>query len=191
MPEHDPASLYPPLPTDLRACCWRGDLEGARRAVAGGERIDARHATGYPALFLATARGHLAVMRFLLDAGADPDIPDHIGVTPLMGACYEDRVDAAALLLARGANVNARTAEQATPLMFAAMYGRRALVDLYLASGADRWATDHRGHTPGGFARVQGHLELGRHLEAWTAAAGGAAPAQRRDRPSRAGRRDR
>src|SRR5688572_23979500 len=168
-----PADPYA-LPTDLRSCCWRGDLAGARRAVAAGEDVNQnpRPRPGYPPLFLAAARGHLDVVRLLLDAGADPNIADHIGITPLMGVCYEDRAAAAELLLERGGDVHARSAERTTPLMFAAMYGCREIAELYLAHGADRWATNERGHTPGSFARVQGYLQLAQYIDAWTNGAG-------------------
>ena len=174
MPAYDPADLYPPLPTDLRSCCWRGDLEGVRRAVAAGEAVNQspRPRPGYPPLFLAAARGHIDVVRFLLDQGADPNIVDHIGVTPLMGVCYEDRVEVAELLLARGADVHARSSQRETPLMFAAMYGRREIAELYLAVGAERWETNERGHTPGSFARVQGYMPLAQYIEAFTEGAG-------------------
>ena len=57
----------------------------------------------------------------LLDAGAKVEVPDAAGMTPLMLAVANDRqdIDAIRLLLARGADVNAKSLAGETALDWA------------------------------------------------------------------------
>jgi Planctomycete cytochrome C/Ankyrin repeats (3 copies) len=79
------------------------------------------------------------MVRLLLERGADPNQSTYYG-NPLSHACWRDSFEAAELLLARGANVNARDAvANFTPLHWAAgsESPRPHLVKLLLAHGAD------------------------------------------------------
>ncbi len=81
----------------------------------------------------------LAMVRLLLDRGADPNRSTYFG-TPLSHACWNDGFEAAAELIDHGANVNARDAVAGfTPLHWAAGDEslRPHLVKLLLGSGAD------------------------------------------------------
>src|SRR5262249_23930516 len=75
----------------------------------------------------------------LLAHGADPNQSTYFG-NPLSHACWNDSFEAAEVLIARGANVNARdTVADFTPLHWAAgtESPRPQLVELLLANGAD------------------------------------------------------
>jgi len=79
------------------------------------------------------------MVRLLLERGADPNQSTSFG-NPLSHACWSDSFEAAELLMARGANVNARDAlANFTPLHWAAgtESPRPQLVKLLLANGAD------------------------------------------------------
>jgi hypothetical protein len=79
------------------------------------------------------------MVRLLLERGADPNQSTYFG-NPLSHACWSDSFEAAELLIARGANVNARDAvANFTPLHWAAgtESPRPHLVRLLLAHGAD------------------------------------------------------
>ncbi len=87
----------------------------------------------------AAYRNDLRMVCLLLERGADPNQPTYFG-NPLSHACMSDSFEAAQLLIARGANVNARDAlANFTPLHWAAgtESPRPQLVKLLLASGAD------------------------------------------------------
>jgi len=94
--------------------------------------LDARSAHLLEAAF----RGDTATVRALLDEGADVNLTNEAGASPLMRAVYH--VDTAALLLERGANVNAKSDDGRTPLLIAAgMPDAVAIVKLLLDHGAD------------------------------------------------------
>ena len=64
----------------------------------------------------AAEKGDVAAVTRLLDAGADPDAPNEIGVTSLHLAAYEGRLEVVTLLLDRGADPDARDDFGKTPL---------------------------------------------------------------------------
>ena len=109
-----------------------------------GADVDARNLTGNTPLFAAAAAGVENTL-LLLDHGANPNIPSQTGATPLMAARTSD---VAWLLVAKGADVNARSKRGETALAAAAGRGDEESVELLLAHGADVNAADYRGYTP-------------------------------------------
>ena len=69
----------------------------------------------------AALKGHPAVMKALLDSGAEVDLPDGgaNGWTALMFALHHDQHEAVRLLLDSGADVNFKNRSGMTPLMIA------------------------------------------------------------------------
>lgn len=100
--------------------------------------------------------------RVLLEAGADVEAPYREGNTALMEALWGEKHQLVALLLEKGAKVNARNAFGATPLMLAT--GDLALVRLLLRHGADLHAQDVGGQTAIGWCRLYGRTETERAL---------------------------
>ena len=78
-----------------------------------------------------------AVVKRLLDAGANPNLALLAGETPLMVASRSGNAETVALLLAKGANANARAARDQTALMWAVSGRHAAVVKVLLAHGAD------------------------------------------------------
>ena len=94
--------------------------------------LDARSARLMDAAF----RGDTPAVRALVDEGADVNVKNEAGATPLMRAVYH--VDTAAFLLDHGANVNAKSDDGRTPRVIAAgVPGAVAAVKLLLDRGAD------------------------------------------------------
>ena len=82
------------------------------------------------------------------------------GETPLHLAANNGSRRCATLLIAAGAEIDARDADGRTPLHLAAFRGHRELAALLLQQGADIWAADHRGQTPYHLARVNGDKRM-------------------------------
>lgn len=79
-------------------------------------------------------------------------------------ACMHGHIDAAKLLLEKGAEINAIPGGfdyAGTGLHYAALNGHRAMVEFLIANGADRNVKDTKvGSTPAGWAEYGGHPEL-------------------------------
>jgi RNA polymerase sigma factor (sigma-70 family) len=121
------------------------------------EQLDAYSPEGFTALALAAHFGHLEVMRLLIDRGADVNrVATHrLAVTPLHAALFGRQLEAALLLVERGANVAIARGGGAgmkragwTPLHYAAGMGFSALVQPLLDRGADPSHRDEEGKTP-------------------------------------------
>jgi len=94
-------------------------------------------------LYKACRWNNLAEARRLLDAGADPNIQDGDGWTPLQHACSRGYTDIVRLLIDHGADVNARDRDSWTPLRRACYRDRPDLARLLLGHGADPCARDN------------------------------------------------
>ena len=103
--------------------------------------------------------GDLPALRRALDDGADPNLSDHGGYTPLIHAANVNHVGCVARLIEAGANPNCH-AGSCTPLNFAASYGRIALIRVLLAGGAqvDFAPPDSQYRSPLRCAIRHGHL---------------------------------
>ena len=73
------------------------------RMLEMGECIDSPNANGETALMMAVKRNNRKMIEYLLEKGASPNIPDDMGVTPLMVATFNGQLYNMALLLYYGA----------------------------------------------------------------------------------------
>jgi len=127
----------------IHAAYQRGDL-AALKALLGDppDFPNGRGPAGVGEIILEYAIYHspLSFIRALLAHGADPNYDDHAGFPPLIAALSSgraDRYEIARLLLAFGADVQARGLNDWTPLHYAAANDDLDGVQLLLAHGAD------------------------------------------------------
>jgi hypothetical protein len=118
-----------------------------------GLDIDAVNGSGETPLMLAALRGQLEWARRLIERGAKVH---RAGWSPLHYAATGPEPKVVALLLDRGAPIDARSPTQNTPLMMAARYGAEANVDLLLARGADKRLRNDRDLDAAGVASLAG-----------------------------------
>lgn len=141
-------------------------------------------------LFLAASFGRINIVELLLQKGADVNISNEDGFTPLHNSVNRSHDYIALLLIAKGANVKAQSKEGLTPLHiaadeasiklliekgadinkrdsigrtplhFACMGGRIDLVEFLIANGADIGARDKEDHTPSWYAEMASHTEI-------------------------------
>jgi len=74
---------------------------------------------GYTPLLMAAARGHVDVVRCLLENGADVNARANRDFTPLMMAITNNRVNVAIFLIEHGADVNIQGKDGKTALHYA------------------------------------------------------------------------
>lgn len=112
------------------------------------------------ALTLACYKGHLDMVRFLLEAGADQEHKTDEMHTALMEASMDGHVEVARLLLDSGAQVNMPTDSFESPLTLAACGGHVDLAMLLIERGANIEEVNDEGYTPLMEASREGHEEM-------------------------------
>ncbi|MBC02383.1 MAG: hypothetical protein CMJ34_03630 [Phycisphaerae bacterium] len=96
----------------------------------------------------AAATGEMNALRTNLDKGVDVNAPDPIGrTTPLAVAANFGQLEALMMLLAAGADPNARNGNESTPVLGAAFFGRADCLEALLDAGADPSLADENGTT--------------------------------------------
>ena len=79
--------------------------------------------------------GNTEAVKQHLEAGADVNVKDNIGLTPLHMAAGDGRKEVAELLIAKGAEVNAKNKDGKTPLDWAIDFKHTELADLLRKHG--------------------------------------------------------
>ncbi|HSN91891.1 MAG TPA: ankyrin repeat domain-containing protein [Anaeromyxobacteraceae bacterium] len=178
----------------LPQAAFKGDVDRVAAGLSAGkaaigDRYDEGGCIRCTLLHYAAGGGWVAVVRLLAEKGADVNVPDGGGMTPLHHASARQQVEAARFLLASGAkpSLAARDPDGNTPLLLAVaspkereawiftVYGPIAttvkgpgpsvgLVELLLADGADIQAATNRGDTPLHLAASLGNADVVRVL---------------------------
>jgi len=122
-------------------------IEMLRFLLDHGAPVDGRDENGSTYLQTAVKDGDLDdVARLLIERGANVNIADDEGATPLLRV---DSVKMAQLLIEHGARVNAADRDGLTPLHLAAFESENIeLAKLLIAHGADVNAGNREGYTP-------------------------------------------
>ena len=118
--------------------------------------IDSRDVSdGHSALHIAIRRRDAGWLRYLLTLGANPNLADKQGVTPLMLASQLGFVDGIALLASKGAKVDTTNDAGETPLILAVHRHDLPMVRILLAGGANPDRSDNSGRTAREYAKLE------------------------------------
>ena len=135
------------LPAELAKAIRDGDLKAVRAQLDAGVDVNARDADGDTSLLLAAVYAGPECVELLLKKGADVNVANKLGVTPLHRAATN--YEKAKLLIDAGANVKVTTKSGRTPLTLAAhKYGNSKTVKLLLDKGGDAKERNARGVNP-------------------------------------------
>lgn len=99
-------------------------------------------------LMIALKKGYSVIAKILLDAGADVNAKDKLGLTPLLVACGKKSQGyrlIAELLIKKGAFVNVRDSLGFTPLLLSLSGGTIEIAELLVERGADVFACTRKG----------------------------------------------
>lgn len=121
--------------------------------------------TGQTALHIVTARRDLTWMNFLLARGANVNVRDARGVTPLVLACNLGFVDGVQLLVDRKARLDEPNDAGETPLISAVHRRDLAMMRILLKAGADPDRADNSGRSARDYAKLGGGTQLLSEIE--------------------------
>jgi ankyrin repeat protein len=153
--------------TALHLCARTGRPEAVKVLVAHGAVVDTiENWRGQTPLMWAAAEGHAAAMRVLIEAGADVNARSSIitwerqrteeprdkwlppgGLTPLLYAARDGRLESARVLLAAGADVNVVDPDRHTALILSLVNGHFDVAAALIQAGADVNMEDKVGQT--------------------------------------------
>jgi ankyrin repeat protein len=120
-----------------------GDKAIAALAAHPAGIVNTKDGDGNTGLIIAIARSDEQWTGFLLNKGADPNLPGKGGDTPLIAASRVGFENAVEWLLGLGARVDGTNRMGETPLIIAVQQRELPIVRLLLNAGADPDRTDH------------------------------------------------
>ncbi|RJY10375.1 ankyrin repeat domain-containing protein [Aurantiacibacter aquimixticola] len=123
----------------------------------GSTVVNSRDITsGETGLHIVVGRRDLTWTRWLLQEGANPNIADNDGRTPLILATEIGFLEGVEALLARGARVDVANRTGETPLIAAVHSRNTQLMEVLLEGGADPDRADNTGRSARDYARQSG-----------------------------------
>lgn len=132
----------------LHHAIYEDDVTEAKRLIKDG-RMDIEKVFSHRTpLILAVERGHLELVKSLVQAGADINHANVDQMTPLMAACQKGHKEIVQYLIKMGAEIYVHNNHGETPLVIACSYERKDLLPLLINIGSDLEAKDVRGWTP-------------------------------------------
>ena len=112
--------------------------------------------TGETALHIVTARRDVTWINFLLSKGANPNLRDVHGVTPLVVAANLGFSDGVAALITGGSKLDEPNSSGETPLISAVHRRDTTILRMLLKAGADPDRSDNSGRSARDYARLEG-----------------------------------
>nr|XP_057929949.1 ankyrin repeat and SOCS box protein 2-like [Doryrhamphus excisus] len=142
------------------------DQEACLRILLSAQRgmVNKRTDRGETALLVAVGREHYQCAQFLLENGADPDMPNQDQETPLYKACEKNNPALVALLLNHGAAINTQCFQGWTALQEAACRNNVEICQMLLKGGAKHSLSNIYGITPLFTAAQSGQVDTLRLL---------------------------
>ena len=135
-------------------------------ALTGALDINKRDFGGQTGLMIAVTGGHLPLVRFLLDRGADPNILDVRDESVLMRAIYApNNLEMINVLIKTGkVNIDQRDLNGCTALILAAAHAFRPIVEALVTAGANIHVASNPGYTALVYAVARGHQDVALYL---------------------------
>jgi ankyrin repeat protein len=153
--------------TALHLCARTGKPQAVKALVANGATVDTiENWRGQTPLMWAAAEGHADAMKVLIEAGADVNARSSIiawerqrteeprdkwlppgGLTPLLFAARDGKVESAKVLIGAGADINVVDPDRHTAVILALMNGHFDVAGALIEAGADVNMEDKVGQT--------------------------------------------
>lgn len=139
-------------PSEVNKQLWMGAyygrLDDVKSALAQGGNPDFKGKGGFTPLVIAARNGHLDIVQYLMEKGAQIDKRDNSRKkSALLAAAFKSQDQVAAYLLDHGADINAQAINGFTPLHDAAWVGDYPLVKMLVERGARTDIKNNDGQT--------------------------------------------
>jgi hypothetical protein len=139
-------SISNPCENPMYYAAAHGNLTAVEAILCSGEDVNQPTTDkADTALHLAAYYDHIALVKLLIEAGADVDKKTRTGSTALSVAAEHGHTSCVMALLRAGADINL---EGRTPIYLAAEFGHEACVALLIGAGADFHKRADDGNTP-------------------------------------------
>lgn len=152
----------------IHKAAYKGDLKKVKKIIDGNpNQINVQDARGFTPLHLASGKGHIEIVEFLLNHGAYTELEIFIGDTPLLLAARYARhgqYETIKTLLEHGAKVNHADENGRSVLHDAAMYSGKEVMNLLISYGADVNARNKHQSTPLHQAAMLKNIEAAKAL---------------------------
>ena len=153
------------LTSPLIAAVVAGDLTAVQNQLEQGADINQVTNFGCTAMWHAATKGHLEIVRLLLQHDADKEKVDaRTGATPLYQASFKNHLHVVKLLVESGAEIDKTDDYDWTPLIIASFLGHVEVVRYLLQQRADMDKTDDCGYTALHKSAAYGHLDVAKLL---------------------------
>ena len=118
-------------------------------------------------LFTASKYGHTSIVSTLLNYGANPNLADQGGMTPLMIASENGHGEVVQVLLESAVSTNTQSEDGRTAIYIASHNGHSSIVSALLNNGADPNLAANDGSKPLMIASQRGHNDIIKILHRW------------------------
>ena len=143
--------------TPLHFSAYTDDIKMAEYLIKKGAKLNLQTTIGMTPLYVATTQGNPKMVKLLIDNGADVNTPAGRPTrSPLMRAVMKKFDKIAEMLIAAGANVNARSEMGWTALHCAAENGSVKMIKMLIKAGAKIDIKNDEGLTPLQIAQING-----------------------------------
>lgn len=152
-------SEFSDTPEDqLFKAAWTGDTTATQHVNVD---VNIKDALGRVPLGIAAEKGHTEIVTFLVENGAEVNIADASGNTPLIFIIHKTgNLEITKRLLEKGAALNIQNRTGETALMYAAWRGHSDIVKLLIDNRADVTLKNRQGDTALTLAKSRGHLKI-------------------------------
>lgn len=165
----DPATKLAFFINDIR----QGHCEKIAAGLAEGLPVNGFDTLDQTALIAAVSHDRVDCARQLIDAGADVNLGDNAGWTPLIHSAYfGSSTELMTLLLDKGAKLDSQNNRGLTALYMASAAGHEPQVELLVKRGADTKIATQSGYTALRVAQLRGLTRIAQLLDGKTPAAG-------------------